>query len=88
LNDVRSQKDEDYDEPSGMLDLHEESGLKPIQQCGLWEEFLTLTGECSEESKIYDHMITMGVYCSMIAIGRKSHATHSRNSCGSTCRRK
>ncbi|KAG6012500.1 hypothetical protein E4U54_007501 [Claviceps lovelessii] len=47
--------DQDYDKPSGMLDLHEESGLKAIQQCGLWDEFLALSGACSEESKIYDH---------------------------------
>ncbi|KAG5980170.1 hypothetical protein E4U55_004311 [Claviceps digitariae] len=47
--------DDDYNKPSGMLDLHEESGLKAIQQCGLWDEFLTLTGDCSEEHKIYDY---------------------------------
>lgn len=47
--------DEDYDEPSGMLDLHGESGIKAIKQCSLFDEFLALTGECSEETKIYDY---------------------------------
>lgn len=34
--------------PSGMLDLHEESGLAAIRACGLWEQFLPLTAECGE----------------------------------------
>ncbi|KAJ7436287.1 salicylate hydroxylase [Mycena galericulata] len=35
-------------QPSGMLDLHEESGLTAIRTCGLYDEFLPLTGECAE----------------------------------------
>ncbi|KAG6131980.1 hypothetical protein E4U38_003587 [Claviceps purpurea] len=46
--------DEDYDAPSGMLDLHGESGVKALKQCSLFDEFLALTGDCSEEIKIYD----------------------------------
>ncbi|KAG5955207.1 hypothetical protein E4U58_007208 [Claviceps cyperi] len=46
--------DEDYDGLSGMLDLHGESGIKALKQCGLFDEFLALTGDCSEETKIYD----------------------------------
>lgn len=45
---------EELDQPCGMLDLHEESGLSAIRECGLWDEFMTLTGECSEETKVYD----------------------------------
>lgn len=40
--------------PSGSLDLHEESGLKAIRACGLYEEFLTRTNDCSESMKIID----------------------------------
>ncbi|KAI1374241.1 salicylate hydroxylase [Hypoxylon crocopeplum] len=35
--------------PSGMLDLHEGSGLTVIKECGLYDDFLPLTGECSED---------------------------------------
>ncbi|KAH8897171.1 FAD/NAD(P)-binding domain-containing protein [Thozetella sp. PMI_491] len=41
-------------QPSGMLDLHEVSGIAAIKECGLWDEFLPLTGECSEAAKISD----------------------------------
>lgn len=34
--------------PSGMLDLHEESGLKVMRECGLWEGFQASISECSE----------------------------------------
>ncbi|KAG6025482.1 hypothetical protein E4U41_001511 [Claviceps citrina] len=47
--------DEDYDKPCGMLDLHEESGLNVVRRCGLWDEFMALTGDCAEDIKIYDH---------------------------------
>lgn len=40
--------------PCGMLDLHEESGLAAIRACGLWEEFLALTGECEESTILVD----------------------------------
>ncbi|UNI16594.1 hypothetical protein JDV02_003020 [Purpureocillium takamizusanense] len=33
--------------PSGMLDLHEESGLAAIRACGLWDRFLPLTSDCA-----------------------------------------
>jgi 2-polyprenyl-6-methoxyphenol hydroxylase-like FAD-dependent oxidoreductase len=35
--------------PSGMLDLREESGLAAIKECGLYEDFIPVTGECSED---------------------------------------
>ncbi|KAH8742835.1 salicylate hydroxylase [Diaporthe sp. PMI_573] len=41
-------------EPSGMLDLHEESGLAAIRACGLYEQFLPLTGECEESMIVAD----------------------------------
>lgn len=41
-------------EPSGMLDLHEESGLAAIRACGLYEQFLPLTGDCEESMIIAD----------------------------------
>ncbi|PMB63725.1 Tetracycline resistance protein from transposon Tn4351/Tn4400 [Beauveria bassiana] len=40
--------------PSGMLDLHEGDGLRAIRACGLYDEFLPLTGECSEEFVLAD----------------------------------
>lgn len=46
--------DEELAKPSGMLDLHEESGIAAIKECGLFEEFLKLTGECSEADKFSD----------------------------------
>ena len=38
--------------PSGMLDLHEESGLAAIRECGVYDEFVPLIGECSEEFRL------------------------------------
>ncbi|KAJ5106096.1 hypothetical protein NUU61_003443 [Penicillium alfredii] len=46
--------DEELAKPSGMLDLHEESGLAAIRECGLFDQFLHLTGECAETHKISD----------------------------------
>jgi 2-polyprenyl-6-methoxyphenol hydroxylase-like FAD-dependent oxidoreductase len=46
--------DDDLAKPSGMLDLHEKSGLAAINECGLKDQFLQLTGECSEAKKITD----------------------------------
>lgn len=40
---------EELAEPSGMLDLHEGSGLQVIKECGLYDEFIPLTGECTED---------------------------------------
>ncbi|TQV92468.1 hypothetical protein V2A60_007156 [Cordyceps javanica] len=40
--------------PSGMLDLHEPDGLRAIRACGLYDQFLPLTGECSEEFVLAD----------------------------------
>ncbi|KAF2204692.1 FAD/NAD(P)-binding domain-containing protein [Delitschia confertaspora ATCC 74209] len=45
---------EDLAKPSGMLDLHEESGIAALKECGLFGEFLGLTGECSEAQKVSD----------------------------------
>lgn len=38
---------------SGMLDLHEESGLKAIRECNLWDNFEAAKGDCSEEAKVF-----------------------------------
>lgn len=46
--------DEELAKPSGMLDLHEESGIAAIKECGLFDEFLQLTGECTEAQKVAD----------------------------------
>ncbi|KAL2846232.1 hypothetical protein BJX68DRAFT_125966 [Aspergillus pseudodeflectus] len=46
--------DAELAKPSGMLDLHEESGLAAIRECGLYGRFLQLTGECSEAQKVSD----------------------------------
>jgi 2-polyprenyl-6-methoxyphenol hydroxylase-like FAD-dependent oxidoreductase len=41
--------DKELAKPSGMLDLHEESGLAVLKECGLYDDFLPLTGECTED---------------------------------------
>ena len=46
--------EEELAEPSGMLDLHEESGLAAIRACELYEQFLPLTGDCEESMIIAD----------------------------------
>lgn len=46
--------EEELAKPSGSLDLHEESGLAAIRECGLWDEFIRLTGDCSEAQKVAD----------------------------------
>ncbi|MCJ1409905.1 hypothetical protein MMC19_003989 [Ptychographa xylographoides] len=40
--------------PSGMLDLHEESGLKVMRECGLWDDFQAAVGDCSEACRVVD----------------------------------
>lgn len=37
-----------------MLDLHEESGLAAIRACDLYEDFLPLTSECGQETRVLD----------------------------------
>lgn len=37
-----------------MLDLHEESGLAAIRACGLYEQFVPLTGDCEESMIVAD----------------------------------
>lgn len=44
----------DLAKPSGSLDLHDESGLAALKECGIYEDFLKLTGECSEAQKVAD----------------------------------
>jgi hypothetical protein len=39
---------------SSMLDLHEQSGLAAIRACGLYDEFLPLTAECEQGSRVLD----------------------------------
>ncbi|PFH59106.1 hypothetical protein XA68_12797 [Ophiocordyceps unilateralis] len=43
---------EELAEPSGMLDLHEESGLTVMRECGLWEGFQAKVGDCSEAMRV------------------------------------
>ncbi|KAE8453291.1 hypothetical protein EG329_011358 [Mollisiaceae sp. DMI_Dod_QoI] len=50
----KKRTDDDLAKPSGMLDLHEDSGLAAINECGLMNEFLKLTGECTEDTKVTD----------------------------------
>lgn len=40
--------------PSGMLDLHDDSGLAAIRACGLWDQFQSLSADCSEDMIIMD----------------------------------
>ncbi|RKU45323.1 hypothetical protein DL546_007465 [Coniochaeta pulveracea] len=39
---------------SGMLDLHTESGLAALKECGLYDAFLPLTHECGQEMRVLD----------------------------------
>ncbi|KAI3394261.1 hypothetical protein diail_2964 [Diaporthe ilicicola] len=50
----RRPTDEELAEPSGMLDLHDESGVAAIRACGLYEKFLPLTGDCEESMVVAD----------------------------------
>lgn len=43
---------EELAKPSGMLDLHEESGLAAMRECGLWEGFQAAVGDCSESMRV------------------------------------
>lgn len=45
---------EELAKPSGMLDLHEESGLKVMRECGLWDGFQAAVGDCSETCRVLD----------------------------------
>lgn len=38
--------------PSGMLDLHEESGLTVMRECGLRDDFEAAVGDCSEACRV------------------------------------
>ncbi|BDD62148.1 hypothetical protein MPDQ_002155 [Monascus purpureus] len=46
--------DETLSEPAGSLDLHEGSGLTAIRECNVFDEFTSLTGDCTEELRIAD----------------------------------
>lgn len=46
--------DEELARPSGMLDLHNESGIAALRECGLYDEFVKLIGECTEAQKVAD----------------------------------
>lgn len=43
---------EELAKPPGSLDLHEEPGLKVMRECGLWDRFQKLTGDCAEVMRI------------------------------------
>lgn len=45
---------EELAKPSGMLDLHEESGLRVMRECDLWDAFEAATGDCSQETRVID----------------------------------
>ncbi|KAF2108251.1 hypothetical protein BDV96DRAFT_616507 [Lophiotrema nucula] len=46
--------EEELAKPSGMLDLHDESGLAALKECDLLDRFNELTGECSESQRVAD----------------------------------
>jgi 2-polyprenyl-6-methoxyphenol hydroxylase-like FAD-dependent oxidoreductase len=53
IYDLRSKStEEELVKPSGMLDLHEESGLAALRECGLWEGFQAVVGDCSESMRV------------------------------------
>ena len=43
---------EELAKPTGMLDLHEESGLAAMRECGLWDGFHAAVGDCSESLRV------------------------------------
>lgn len=43
---------EELAKPSGVLDLHEESGLTAMRECGLWDGFQAAVGDCSESMRV------------------------------------
>lgn len=45
---------EEIAKPSGMLDLHDESGLTVMRECGLWDDFKAAIGDCSEDTKVFN----------------------------------
>ena len=50
---------EEIAKPSGMLDLHEESGLAVMREIGLWAEFKASLGDCSEVMRLFDRNGTL-----------------------------
>ncbi|KAF4944287.1 hypothetical protein FSARC_14708 [Fusarium sarcochroum] len=55
IYDLRNKPMKDFlSEPSGPLDLHEETGLAAIRSSGLWDKFVPLTTECSRTLKVVD----------------------------------
>ena len=50
---------EELAKPSGMLDLHESSGLKLIRDCGLFDQFQAALGDCSEACIVRDSEATI-----------------------------
>ena len=45
---------EELSKPSGMLDLHNESGQAALKEGGLLDRFHQFTGECTEDQKVAD----------------------------------
>jgi 2-polyprenyl-6-methoxyphenol hydroxylase-like FAD-dependent oxidoreductase len=55
IYELRSkQTQKELAKPSGMLDLHEESGLAVMRQCGLWDAFQAAVGDCSESCRVFN----------------------------------
>lgn len=50
---------EELAKPSGMLDLHEESGLRVMRECGLWDRFTAALGDCSEAWRVLNPQGTL-----------------------------
>lgn len=44
--------EQELSEPSGMLDLHQESGLAVMRECNLWSDFQKAVGDCSEATRV------------------------------------
>ncbi|KAF2462812.1 salicylate hydroxylase [Lindgomyces ingoldianus] len=50
---------EELAKPSGMLDLHKESGLRAMSECGLWDGLQAAFGDCSEACRVLDPQATV-----------------------------
>lgn len=60
IYELRSKPTKDeLSKPSGMLDLHEESGQKVMRECGVWNSFQAALGDCSESCKVFNPQGTL-----------------------------
>ncbi|KAI0124035.1 hypothetical protein BJ170DRAFT_71174 [Xylariales sp. AK1849] len=65
-------------QPSGMLDLHEESGLAAMRSCDLFDDFMRLTGDCAQVMSISDKESNI-LYTDALSENRPEISRHALN---------